>query len=325
MSDYNVKIYKVNDKTTWNNFALKSNQDTFLFQRDFMDYHSHRFVDYSLLIYDDKKLIALLPANRVGENLYSHQGLTYGSLITDRLIKTTVIINVFKAVLEFLNANGIKRITLKELPSIYLQNPTNNALAYLLFRTQAKLMRTDLHSVLELTDNTYSNSRKKGIKRGEKSNLRVEEVQDFDLFWNTILIANLSSKHGVKPVHSLEEITLLKSQFKNNIRQFNVFKDQTIVAGTTIFETEHVAHCQYISGNVDKNTLGSLDFLHHHLIKTVFKDKRYYDFGTSNINAGQQINEGLLYWKEGFGARSVAQGFYEIETENYKLLDAIFV
>jgi hypothetical protein len=92
------------------------------------------------------------------------------------------------------------------------------------------------------------------------------------------------------------------------------------VAGTTIFESQNVAHCQYISGDENKNALGSLDFLHHHLITKVFKDKRYFDFGSSNEDNGMKINEGLQYWKEGFGARTIIHEFYSIKTENANLL-----
>lgn len=325
MSDYKVTLYKSSEKEIWNSFAQKSNQDTFLFQRGFMGYHSHTFRDFSLMVYKKDKLIALLPANLVEQSVYSHQGLTYGSLIYSKKIKTTDFISSFKAVLEFLHQNEIADLTIKELPNIYLYNQVNNPISYILFKTNAELLRTDLHSVVDVKHKSYSNSRKEGVKRAIKSNLKVEESETLDLFWNTILIPNLETKHGVKPLHSLEEITLLKSRFKNNIRQFNVFFENKIVGGTTIFETENVAHCQYISGNETKNELGSLDFLHHHLIENVFKDKLYFDFGTSNINIGQQINEGLLFWKEGFGARSIAQGFYKMATENYKLLDDVMV
>jgi hypothetical protein len=194
-----------------------------------------------------------------------------------------------------------------------------------LFKTKAELIRTDMLSVLDLNYKSYSSSRKEGVKRGLKSKLKVEESNSFDLFWNSILIPNLKSRHNVQPVHSLEEISLLKSRFPNNIRQFNVFYNNEIVGGTTIFENEHVAHCQYISGNKNKNKLGSLDFLHHFLIEKVFIDKRYFDFGTSNIRAGQHINEGLQFWKEGFGARSITQRFYKIDSENYNLLDYVLV
>ena len=325
MSDYIVERYQNKHQNLWNDFVLKSNQDTFLFHREFMDYHSDRFHDHSLLIYKNKKLLALLPANVANDNLFSHQGLTYGSFIYDAKLKTTEYISCFITVLEYLNKQNIKALQLKELPFFYLKNQTNNPFQYLLFKTKAKLVRTDMHSVIDMDYKSYSSSRKEGVKRGLKHSLRVEESESFDLFWNKILIPNLKAKHDVLPVHSLEEITMLKSRFPNNIRQFNVFYDNTIVGGVTIFETNDVAHCQYISGNVDKNELGSLDFLHHYLIEDVFKTKSYFDFGTSNINSGENINEGLQFWKEGFGARAVTQGFYKIDTKNYKFLDNILI
>lgn len=290
-----------------------------------MDYHNDRFMDYSLMIYKDKKLVALLPANRVGNEVFSHQGLSYGGLVYKKDLKSETAIEVFKTLLKFLNKNDIVSLILKELPIIYLHNTTNNPLAYLCFKTKAKLVRTDMHSVIDLRFRSYSNSRKEGLKRGQKHNLFVKESDSFEDFWNTILIPNLKSKHGVQPIHSLEEITLLKSRFPKNIRQFNVFYKEKIVGGTTVFETDNAAHCQYISGNSDKNELGSLDFLHVHLLNNVFKDKKYFSFGTSNIEAGQKINKGLQFWKEGFGARSITQGFYEIDTKNYKLLEELYI
>jgi len=325
MQDVKVLQYKPSHKSQWDTFVLGSNQQTFLFLRDFMDYHSDRFQDYSLMIYKDDKLIALLPANKVNDCVYSHQGLTYGGLIYARNLKSEDTIQIFFAILKFLCQNKVDSLIIKELPSIYLLNAANNPIQYLYFKTNAKLLRTDMHSVVDLKFKSYSSSRKEGVKRGHKHNLKVEEAHSFDLFWNEILIPNLKSKHGVDPVHSIEEIKLLKSRFPKNIRQFNVFYNDNIVGGTTIFETNNVAHCQYISANASKNELGSLDFLHAYLLDYIYKDKSYFSFGTSNIEAGQKVNKGLQFWKEGFGARSITQGFYKIDTANYKLLEDLYI
>ncbi|APY07712.1 GNAT family N-acetyltransferase [Winogradskyella sp. J14-2] len=325
MQNFKVLQYKPSLKNEWNGFALDSNQQTFLFLRDFMDYHSDRFQDYSLMLFKDDELIALLPANKDKNTVYSHQGLTYGGLIYKSSLKSQDAIPILKTVLEYLAENGIKNLVIKELPFVFLDNQTNNPLAYLCFKLKAQLQRMDMHSTLDLKFKSYNRSRKNGCKRGQKNNLIVKEVNEFKEFWNEILMPNLDNKHDVKPVHSLEEIQLLKSRFPDKIRQFNVYHNDIIVAGTTIFETKHVAHSQYISGNADKNTLGSLDFLHHYLLEEVFADKSYFNFGISNENDGQSINEGLQYWKEGFGARSIAQGFYKIDTENYKLLENLFI
>jgi hypothetical protein len=195
-----------------------------------------------------------------------------------------------------------------------------------MFLTEATLTRRDALSVLPLKHRPkISRDRIEGHKRGIKNGLTVKEVEDFEAFWTEILEANLQDKHQAKPVHSLKEITILKQKFPKHIRQFNVYENDKIVAGTTIFETENVAHSQYISGNSDKNTLGSLDFLHVHLIDTIFKDKAYFDFGISNENNGKQVNEGLQYWKEGFGARTMTQDFYSVKTKNYKLLETVMI
>jgi hypothetical protein len=214
---------------------------------------------------------------------------------------------------------------LKELPFFYTSK-FSGELKYLLFLSEARLYRRDVLSVLDLSGEIkLSKDRKEGVKRGLKTGLEVKETQDFVEFWNEILIPNLAQKHKVKPVHTLEEITFLKSKFPDNIRQFNVYHEGKIVGGTTIFETDNVAHSQYISSNADKNEFGSLDFLHYKLITEVFAKKKYFDFGISNENQGKKINEGLLYWKETFGSGLVTQDFYEVLTANHLLLDSVLL
>jgi hypothetical protein len=55
----------------------------------------------------------------------------------------------------------------------------------------------------------------------------------------------------------------------------------------------------------------------------VFKEYDYFDFGSSNENNGRQINAGLLFWKESFGAKTVIQNFYQVETANFELLNTV--
>ena len=291
-----------------------------------MEYHQDRFEDFSLLIFDEnQQLMAILPANKVDNTLFSHQGLTYGGILLDEKIKLSDCISITKSVFEYLSAFGFKKLIFKEVPTIYHQLPSDE-LQYLMFVLQGNLVRRDVLSVLDLKSQfVFSRDRKNGIKRGLKNNLIVKEEADFKSFWNEILIPNLALKHQAKPVHTLEEIQYLYSKFPNNIRQFNVYQNDKIVAGTTVFESKLVAHSQYISGNSDKNELGSLDFLHDYLISNVFKDKKYFDFGISNENQGKNINEGLMYWKESFGARSITQDFYEVPIENHIFLDNILL
>ncbi len=290
-----------------------------------MDYHKDRFDDYSLLIFKNEKLLALLPANKVGNAIFSHAGLSYGGLLLQSDTKFRDTLGVFKSILQFLFEKHIEAIHFKMLPAIY-NHYASDELLYLLFITKAELVKIETLSVLKLSmPPKRSKNRIEGYRRGVKHNLIVKEVSSFSEFWDIILKPNLKSKHGATPVHSLEEITMLKRKFPKNIRQFNVYQDGFIVAGTTIFESDRVAHSQYISGNANKNHLGSLDFLHIHLIDNVFQHKQYFDFGSSNENNGLHINQGLQYWKEGFGARTMTQSFYRLNTQFFRLLDDIMI
>jgi hypothetical protein len=325
LKNYTVKRYQENDYENWNAFIGQAKNATFLFHRDFMEYHSDRFQDFSLIVLDGEKWLGVLPANIVGNQVFSHQGLTYGGLVYNEKVKLASVIEIFRSILLFLNDNKMEKLQLKLIPSIYHIKPAEE-LNYALFLTEAQLIRRDSMAVLDLSKPyTISKTRKECIRRGMKNNLVIKEELDFKLFWEEVLEPNLDKKYQAKPVHSIAEIEMLQRKFPNNIRHFNVYQDDKIVAGTTIFVSENVAHPQYVSGMGNKNELGSLDFLYHHLITSVFMGKRFFDFGISNEDQGKKLNEGLVFWKESFGASIIVHDFYEVKTSNYGLLDTVLI
>lgn len=317
---YQIKRYTPEYATQWNAFIAQAKNATFLFHRDFMEYHADRFQDYSLQVFENTKLVAVLPANVVGSTVYSHQGLTYGGLVYRDNERLQSVIEIYKSVLIFLQDQGSLTLQLKQIPTIYNVKPSDEVL-YALFLSHAKLTRRDTLSVIDLSKPfKISDLRKRGLKKGIQNQLLIKEEDVFVDFWNLILIPNLQEKFKVKPIHSAQEITALKLKFPKKIRQFNVYKDNELVAGTTIFETDLVAHVQYISSKNGTSDLGNLDFLFHHLITSVFSDKKYFDFGCSNESQGLKLNTGLANWKESFGANTVVHDFYEVQTENHKFL-----
>lgn len=326
MGEFKIIEYTPANYNLWNNFVANSKNATFLFHRDFMDYHHDRFNDNSLLIFQDEKLVAIFPANKTETTLYSHQGLSYGGFVLAKNLLFNVVLESFIALLKYSFDNSIKTIHIKLLPKIYHLQPCDE-IDYLLFKLKAINTRRDLSVTIKNDDKIKmaSSNRKRGLKKAIKNNLVIKEENVFDEFWNEILIPNLKQTHDTSPVHSLEEISKLKQKFPKSLRQFNAYKDNKIIAGITIFETKTVAHAQYISANSQKQKLGSLDFLFNHLINEVFIEKPYFDFGISNENQGQNINYGLMNWKESFGGRSIVHDFYKIETKNYKLLDSIIL
>ena len=320
-----IRLYDPTLKPVWDNFLENCKNATFLFKRDFMDYHKNRFEDFSIMIYNGNKLIALVPGNIDLNNVYSHQGLTYGGILIQSDSKFTEYLEIFSEVLRFLKKKSINSLCVKQIPTIYNFN-FNDELDYLSFVTDSKNYRKDIISVINLqSDFKIAKDRINGYKRGLKNLLEFREAHDFDDFWNELLIPNLEKKYSVNPVHSLDEIGLLKSRFKSNIRQFNVYKENKIVAGTTVFQTKNVVHVQYTASNSKKNILGSLDFLFYKLITDVYSKHKYFDFGTSNESDGKKINQGLMYWKEGFGARSLTQNFYKFDISSIRTIKSLFL
>ena len=305
----------------WDVFVKKAKNATFLFQRDFMDYHYDRFIDFSVMVYRDKELYALLPANVVGDKVISHQGLTYGSFILQDKAKFFYAFEAFKAMLAFYETEGINLLEIKVIPTFYNKIPADE-LDYFLYKANAQLLKKDVLMIIDYSEQiSFQKNRREGINKALRSDLELKEDTNFKDFWNTVLIPNLNIKHGIKPVHSLEEIELLASRFPNNIKQINIYKEGKVVAGTTVFLTETTVHPQYVSGNADKNAYGSLDLAYDYIINKMCDDKRYFDFNISSEANGKKINEGLIFWKESCGARSHTVNTYLVETFVHKTLD----
>ena len=171
MKQYQIKIYNSSDFALWNGFIDKAKNATFLFHRHFMDYHNDRFEDFSLMVFDNEKLAAILPANKVGDIIFSHQGLTYGGLVLPEKAKLGDVIEMMKSVLQFLNENKIKTLQVKVIPSIY-NSFFSDEIEHIIFLLKAKIIRKDVLSVIDLTTPFFiTKTRNESINRGKKNNL----------------------------------------------------------------------------------------------------------------------------------------------------------
>ncbi|QSH58000.1 GNAT family N-acetyltransferase [Photobacterium damselae subsp. damselae] len=307
-----IRRYEKRDFIIWNEFIKLAKNYHFFFERNYMDYHADRFVDHSLMIYDNKNsLIALLPANILNNKLFSHQGLTFGGLIIKNNIKQKEILEIFSCLKQYLKDNNIVSCLYKKIPYIYHNMPCDEDL-YGLFRINATLIRRDASSTIYLENQIkYSKGRKWIVKRSKDSGLEFKETEDIDFFWEK-LEEVLFTNHQAVPTHSLEEIKKLKSLFPDNIKFFISQKDNVIIAGSVIFEINKIAHTQYLFNTQIGREYGALDGLIDFLVKDIYKEKKYFDFGISNEEQGRILNEGLIAQKEGFGARTIVHDFYEI-------------
>jgi hypothetical protein len=312
-----VARYDESNKKTWDDFVRQSKNGTFLFLRDYMEYHRDRFADHSLMVWDDDgALAALLPANARDSVLASHGGLTYGGFISDGTMKLPKMLAIFEAVLLYLRQNSFVRVIYKTVPHIYHCSPAEED-CYALFLCDARLIRRGVLTV-SCRENPLplQERRMRGAKKAVRSGLVVRQSQDFESYWS-ILSERLQDAFGTQPAHSLAEIQLLESRFPDNIKLFAAFQDDTMLGGAVIYESEQVAHAQYIAANERSRALGALDLVFSELLGNHYKSKRYFDFGTSDEAEGRMLNKGLIDQKEGYGARVVAHDHYEIDLADW--------
>ena len=319
-----VSPYTNDRSNEWNAFLSGARNATFLFHRDYMDYHADRFVDHSLMVYENGRLQAVLPANLGSDGvLSSHGGLTYGGFVFRKNVHLVTALIIIRATLAYLQDEGILLLRYKALPTFYRTTPSEEA-EYALFLLGAHLYRRDATLTVDLRNlSRFAKGRKSEIAKARRTGVVVEETKDFGPFWAEALVPNLRTRHGLAPVHTVEEISLLASRFPDNIRQFCAYADGSLAAGVTMYETETVAHSQYIGLNDIARRTGALSFLMAHLITEVYADKRYFDIGVSTEEGGRWLNTGLVAWKEGLRGRCFCHDFYEIDTNSYGSIDAV--
>lgn len=303
--------YSLEYKAKWDDFVSKSKNGVFLFYRDYMEYHSDRFKEKSLLFFQNEQLIGLFPANLKDHTLYSHEGLTFGGVISDYNIKTSVMLDIFETLFDYCKNNDIKEIMYKPIPYIYHSAPASEDL-YALFRHNAKLIARNASSCIYIPLlRKFDRSRKDNIRKAKKNNITVNQSKDLESFMQ-IVKETLIERHGVKPVHTVQEIQLLASRFPDNIKLFASVKDDKMLAGAVVYESKNVAHVQYAANSKEGWKIGAQDIIDDYLINDYYKEKKYYDFGISTESLGQVLNSGLITRKEGFGASSVVYDLYQI-------------
>jgi hypothetical protein len=302
--------YHNDHKVLWNDLNFKSKNGIFLFHRDYIDYHKHKFIDHSLLIIKKDKVIALFPANEKDQEIHSHGGLTFGSLIMNYELKTSEALEIFDIIKEYYSEIGFKSILYKTIPSIFHKYPSEEDL-YALFLNNSQLIRRDISSVINLRDKIrFSETKRQAITKCFKNDIVVTENSNYEEYWN--LLTEVLAKFETTPVHSLEEIEKLNKSFPDNIRLFEAKKEGVLLAGIVIYDYGKVIHTQYMANSSEGRKFGALDFINNHLINNVFADRDYYSFGISTESQGRVLNSGLIQQKEMMGGRGITLDFHLI-------------
>ncbi|MBD5174376.1 MAG: GNAT family N-acetyltransferase [Bacteroidales bacterium] len=308
-----LKRYTPTLAEDWDGLVRASRNGTFLHLRPYMDYHSHRFEDCSLMAYDAKgRLIAVLPAHRAGSALASHRGLTYGGWIMADRADMEAMVEVWAQLMDFARSEGFTEIVYRPVPHIFHRYPAEEDI-YALWRSGGVLDAVQISSVVDLAVPLgFDMAGRQAVRKAEAHGIKIGESDDFEGFWQ-VLSDNLMATHGAVPVHSLAEIRLLKSRFPDNIRLYTATLADEILAGVVMYYTDVAAHSQYASASPQGKKLRAMPALYHRIMQDACDaGTRYFDFGTSCEDGGHYLNLGLIRQKCGFGGRGIAFNSYKI-------------
>ena len=314
MSMTEIIRYDASMTARWDEFARMSRNGTMLHQRGYMDYHSDRFKDCSLVALHEGKLCALLPACVEGDTLWSHRGLTYGGwLVPLKHFDATVMVEVMDAACQWMVGNSIKRLVYKPVPHIYHRYPCEEDL-YALFRHQAKLIETNISTTIDLTcPLPLDRGNKSGANAARKAGINVGPSEDWEGYWR-LLSSLLDERYGTRPVHTLDEMRLLHGRFPEGIRLYTATLDGEMLAGVVMYLSQPGAHCQYIGASPQGKDSKALTLLFDYLIgEAKASGYRYFDFGISNEDHGRYLNEGLVRQKSRLGGRGIVYNTFEID------------
>ena len=312
MKRYTVKRYCSDDFALWNDFISQATNATFLFDRNFMEYHADRFQDFSLLVFEEDILQAVVPANCKDNQIFSHQGLTYGGFVFRNEFPIGQIEAVLSETFSFLQSQGFVKCEIKAMLPFYAPD-FHAEIQQVLSDKQAKITAQKMNLAIDFrTEYSISKSKLKHYRRLQSEGLVVKKEADCTIFWQEVLEPLLLEKYQTKPLHSLAEINSLQSKFPNHIEQYNLYRDGEILAGITLFKTATVIKSQYGATTENGKKFRALDYLFLYLIDSFKADYDYFDMGTVDDNSELGYNEGLLNQKKELGCSVYSQNIFQI-------------
>ncbi len=305
--------YTAEKKEEWNAFVKQAKNPLFMHNRNYMDYHSDRFADHSLMFYEEDKPVALLPANEKDSVLYSHQGLTYGGLILAVNAKQHTVMDCFEVLKEYMKENGFKKLVYKAIPHVYHLQPAEEDLFALKYNG-AVLAEVSASTVVDLKEPIkMPKGRKAQISRAKREGVEVICTDKKEDYVSFLELENevLESRHNKHAVHTADELYMLHERFPENIKLYAAIYKGKLIAGTVVYIYDKAVHTQYMAADEEARRIGALDLCIAAVMDEYAEDKKWLDFGISTEDGGTYLNEGLISQKEGFGGRTNIYGIWE--------------
>lgn len=311
--------YKEEYEKVWDDFIDSSCNGTFLSARRFLNYHKTRFVDASILIYNEKKnLAAVCPACEAEidgkRTFFSHRGSTFGGLIVDeKHYEAKYVITMLEELCAYVKELGFEQMYMKQTTDIFALRESglfHYAYVYKGFTAYPELSTyVDFSQYKENVISNFAQGKRTNVHNCEKAGLTWRELTTKDEIadFYDILCENLQ-KYDTKPVHSLEELYELKyERLSEECGFYGIFSPENeMLAGSMMFYFDRAgtAHTQYLAARQAYNKLSPMSYMYYAMIMEMMK-KGYkkLSWGTATEDLGRFLNMGLVTSKEDYGSR----------------------
>lgn len=311
---------KYND--IWEEFVNDSSNGTIFHTRKFLSYHTPgKFTDNSLLFFDDKKLISVLPAIDIKRDgirtLWSHMGASYGGFVHNESLSIKHSFDIVQSLIDYSLKDKFEKIVLTGVPFVY-QKRYNQYPDFALVKNGFSYLKREVTSVITLNvteDNVMKLIKpeaRTSVRKAEKMGVVIKKSNDFEEYYD-ILKSNLAMRHNVQPAHTLEELYRLKELFPQKIQLFGAYLKNKMIAGVVNFYcNDKVVLVFYISHNPEFQQYRAVNLLFYTIMKdAVSRGLEFLDFGLFTVN--MDPNWGLGKFKESFGARGILRDSFFLD------------
>lgn len=321
-----IRRYTEADAESWDRFVADSANGTFMHSRRFLSYHPpERFEDHSLVFVGKKgNRVAVFPAAVVDSNdlhvLQSHPGATYGGFVVDGRATIGSDYEIVDLLVEHAREQEFDAIRMRVPEKIFLRRWCDEV-DTALFRAGFSIIGRELSCAFRLDGiaedeilSRFADNGQRNVRKAMREGVVARETEDYEGFWK-ILRRNLETSHGVKPTHTLEEMTRLRELMGPRVMLVGAYQEDELLAGSVLFFFNDVAaHTMYLAQDYEFQQLRPLNLtIHEVLVQCHRRGVRYVNFGVSSEpgTRGLEVNMGLHAFKRSCGGEGVVRDVLE--------------
>lgn len=307
----------------WNEFVEHSNNGTLFHRLDFLDYHpDDRFDEHHLMFnYKGQNLVGVMPlaldesdAEKIANSPY---GGSYGGIVTGNSMKFRYAKDVVSAMIDHLKEKGIDRIRIRPTPREQHISPSS----YMEFHYHDhgfKVVDKEVTSVVDLNRidddpfDIYNRSCRNKVRKAKREDVEVSDhSHDWEAFYE--ILAETWDRHEKTPTHTLPELRDLYRRFPDRVKLSMAYHEDEPVAGILQFFVSSTTNFHFYNCHREEyRDLAPVNLLIDTEIRRSLEEGfRYFDFGTTVEN--YDWNDGLMTFKESFGAMGHFRNVFELE------------